>query len=124
MKWMDRPSATEMERRRASEMDRQTKYHTNENATKTNRILITFFRTGVNKVLFTSVAFSFLWRFVCLSISEARLFSISVALGLSIHFTGTSSIRNLKTCDPLPLSPPMNQERQDLWNGPLIEDTA
>ena len=27
VKWMDRPSATEMERVRASEMDRQTKCH-------------------------------------------------------------------------------------------------
>ena len=32
VKWMDRPSATEMERGCASEMDRQTKCHKNENA--------------------------------------------------------------------------------------------
>ena len=37
------------------------------------------------------MAFSFLWHFICISISEAQPFSLSVALGLSIHFTGTSS---------------------------------
>ena len=40
-KWMDRPSATEMEKGCASEMDRQTKCHKNENATETNKNLIT-----------------------------------------------------------------------------------
>ena len=39
VKWMDRPSATEMERGCASEMDRQTKCHTNENATEMNKSL-------------------------------------------------------------------------------------
>ena len=38
------------------------------------------------------MAFSFLLHFVCLSSSEARPLSISMASGLSIHFTGTSSI--------------------------------
>ena len=38
VKWMDRPSATEMERGRASEMDRQTKCHKNENATEMDKI--------------------------------------------------------------------------------------
>ena len=38
VKWMDRPSATEMERGCASEMDRQKKWHTNENATEMNKI--------------------------------------------------------------------------------------
>ena len=34
MKWKDRPSATEMNRGSAYEMDRQTKRHTNGNATE------------------------------------------------------------------------------------------
>ena len=38
VKWTDRPSATEMERGCASEMDRQTKCHKNENATEMNKI--------------------------------------------------------------------------------------
>ena len=35
---MDRPCATEMEKGRASEMDRQTKFHKNENANEMNKI--------------------------------------------------------------------------------------
>ena len=35
---MDRPSATKMERGHASEMDRQTKCHKNENATEMDNI--------------------------------------------------------------------------------------
>ena len=35
---MDRPSATEMERGQASEMDRQTKCHKIENAIEMNKI--------------------------------------------------------------------------------------
>ena len=42
VKWMDIPSATEMERGRASEMDRQTKCHKNENATKRDKINLHF----------------------------------------------------------------------------------
>ena len=42
MKWMDRPSATEMERGRASEMDRQTKCHKNANATEMVKIWYQF----------------------------------------------------------------------------------
>ena len=38
VKWMDRPDAIEMERGRASELDRQTKCHKNENAIKINKI--------------------------------------------------------------------------------------
>ena len=37
VKWMDRPSATEMERGRASEMDRQTKCHKKENANEMDK---------------------------------------------------------------------------------------
>ena len=37
VKWTDRPSAIEMERGCASEMDRQRKYHKNENATKMDK---------------------------------------------------------------------------------------
>ena len=33
VKWMDRPSATEMKRGRASEMDKHTNCHKNENDT-------------------------------------------------------------------------------------------
>ena len=39
VKWMNRPSATEMEIGRASKMDSQTKCHTNENATERDNIL-------------------------------------------------------------------------------------
>ena len=38
VKWMDRPSTTEMEGGRASEMDRLTKCPKNENATEMNNI--------------------------------------------------------------------------------------
>ena len=38
VKWMDRPSATEMEIGRASEMDRQTKGPKNENASEIENI--------------------------------------------------------------------------------------
>ena len=38
VKWMDRPSATEREKGRASEMDRKTKCHKNENGTEMNII--------------------------------------------------------------------------------------
>ena len=38
VKWMDTPSATEMERGRASEMDRMSKCHKNEHTTKMNKI--------------------------------------------------------------------------------------
>ena len=38
MKWMDRPSATEMEKGSAYEMDRQTKCHKNGNATEIVKI--------------------------------------------------------------------------------------
>ena len=37
MKWMDIPSATEMERGHASEMDRLTKCPKNENVTEMNK---------------------------------------------------------------------------------------
>ena len=37
MKWMVRPSATEMEKGHASEMDRQTKCHKIENATEMDK---------------------------------------------------------------------------------------
>ena len=39
MKWMDIPSATEMDRGRAYEMDRQTKCHKNEKVTQMDQIL-------------------------------------------------------------------------------------
>ena len=38
VKWMDRPIATEMERGRASEMDRLSKCHKKENANEMNKI--------------------------------------------------------------------------------------
>ena len=38
MKWMDRPSATEMERGRASEMDRQKSIKKNGNATEIDQM--------------------------------------------------------------------------------------
>ena len=38
VKWMDRPSATEMERGHASEMYRQINCHTNGNATEMDNI--------------------------------------------------------------------------------------
>ena len=38
VKWMDQPSATEMERGRASEMNRQTKCHKKENAIEMDNI--------------------------------------------------------------------------------------
>ena len=38
MKWIDRPSATEMERKRASEMDRKTMCRINKNAIEMNEI--------------------------------------------------------------------------------------
>ena len=42
MKWMDRPSATEMDKGSAYEMDRQTKCHKNRNATEMDKILYNF----------------------------------------------------------------------------------
>ena len=39
VKWMVRPSATEMEKGHASEMDRQTKCHKIENATEMDKKL-------------------------------------------------------------------------------------
>ena len=39
VKWIDRPSSTEMEKGHSSEMDRQTKCHKNENVTEMNKIL-------------------------------------------------------------------------------------
>ena len=38
MKWMDIPSAKEMDRGSAYEMDRQTKYHKNGTATEMDKI--------------------------------------------------------------------------------------
>ena len=46
VKWMDRLSATEMERGSASEINRRTKGHKNENATEIDSNLIIFCRTG------------------------------------------------------------------------------
>ena len=40
VKWMDRPSTTEMEGGRASEMDRLTKCPKNENAMEMNKIYL------------------------------------------------------------------------------------
>ena len=42
MKWMDRPSVTEMDTGGVYEMDRQTKCQKNENATDIDKILYNF----------------------------------------------------------------------------------
>ena len=38
MKWMDRPSVTEIDRGDVDEMDRQTNFQNNGNATEMNKI--------------------------------------------------------------------------------------
>ena len=70
MKWMDRPSATEMDRANVNEMDRQTKCNKNGNSSEMDK--------PVPKILLNVIYF--------------RGISIFVALCLSIHFISISSI--------------------------------
>ena len=75
MKWIYRPSATEMNRGSAYEMDRQTKCHKNGNATLMDKIIQHVL--PVPKILLNFIHFSGIFIFV--------------ALCLSIHFRGTTS---------------------------------
>ena len=77
MKWMDRPSATEMDEGSDYEMDRQTKCHKNGNATEVDNTLL-YILVHVPKKLIKF--YSFQWHFNFL------------ALCLYIHFKSTSSI--------------------------------
>ena len=80
-------------------MDRQTDRKKNGNATEIDQILFDFFFTDTRMCYYIwsiSVAFPCFLALFRLSVSEARPLSVSVALGLSIRFTGTSSTRKKK----------------------------
>ena len=81
MKWMDRPSVTEMERGGVYEMDRRKKLLKHGNATKMKKYNNTFEYLSLNLIKFDP----FQWHFHFL------------ALCLSIHFVDTSSIHFIDT---------------------------
>ena len=104
MKWMDRPSVTEMDIGGVYEMDRQTKCLKMEMPLKWiifYKICFTCTRMCYYS-WYTSVALPCFCTFR-LSILEARPLSISVALGTSIHFRGTSSNKKTIRVDSPPL---------------------
>ena len=93
MKLMDRPTVTEMDRGGVYEMDRQTNLPKKGYTTEIDKI-ISDFPLQVPECVITFDLFQWHFMFFALfrlSISEAHPLSISVALGLSIHFTGTFS---------------------------------
>ena len=93
----DRSSVTETDRGCAYELNRQTNCQKNENATEIDQIdqIYKIFSTHTTMGYYIwsiSVAFQCFFSLFCLSVSEARHLSVSLALGMSIRFTGTSSI--------------------------------
>ena len=93
----DRLSVTETDKGGIYEKDRQTNRQKNGNVTEIDQIYKIFF----SQVQECVISFDqFQWHFhvffalFYLSVSEARPLSVSVALGPSIRFTGTSSIMN------------------------------
>ena len=88
----DRPSVTEADRGGVYEKDRQKNRQKNGNATEIDQIYKIFCYRYKNVFLhliyFSGISMFF--ALFCLSVSEALPISVSVALGLSICFTGTS----------------------------------